>query len=170
MLGFREEIVGGKTRVVAEERVHARLHVEAAAFDGIVGTDGAEPTQRYGKQGGKSLVEVLTIVVEKRVRVDEVRREDLADRVLKAIAEQILAEVGLRNPDVELAPGGRGQRHRAGRETAEQRRQLRPDRPPIFDDQLEPQRIRLVAFEQLVPVLSANLLPTASSSPMRLCE
>src|SRR6478752_6298325 len=85
MLGLGEEVVNRETSIVAVQRVHPRLDVEAAAFNRIEGRDSAEPAERSGEERGKPLVEELPVIVEKRIGVKKGGRHDLADRVLEAV-------------------------------------------------------------------------------------
>ena len=67
-------------------RVDAAEHVEAAV--GRIDRRhraGAAQRRGDGRAGREALVEELPVVVEERIGVDEVRREDLADRVLEPV-------------------------------------------------------------------------------------
>src|SRR5262245_20484684 len=110
MLGLGEEVVGREARIVAVQCVHSRLDVKGAAVERIERRNRAEAAQRNWEERGETLVEELPVVVEERIRVEEVGRHDLADRVLEAIVSEVLTQICLRDPDIECAPRGGWQR------------------------------------------------------------
>jgi hypothetical protein len=86
----------------------------------------------------------------KGVRVNVTRREELADRVLEPVVEEVLPQVELCHADVEPAPGRSGQHAGARAQPSHLRWQLGPELTPVLDRHVNRQRIGLISVPQVV--------------------
>ena len=100
----------------------------------------------------------MAVIVEEGIGVDEGRREELADRVLEAVSEQVLANVKLGDAQmIELAECRRRRNDRPRQYPALLRRQFGADGLAILDHDGKRQRLRRSRIDQIARDVEVQL-------------